>query len=219
MYLLEPDVEFLNDWLNAEEEIAFLVSNGPGHWIAKKEHAILPDIGTQTIGRGLYSNIPPEMAAEIKIPGFVEYALWHIPSGRLPLLTDGPVKLKFKKEDWETKDTVGDPWRGWKELRSGANPRVPYFGDTTSVLHLKIQLPLAEVISMSGFGWIGNYNSIIGNRAVPSTEKFWSRLRRMAKKVAVHIPRANRNDIKKEIYAFPSAYSAIRSGRLCAIDP
>ena len=37
MYLEKEDVEILNTWLNENEEIAFLVSNGSGKWIAKKQ--------------------------------------------------------------------------------------------------------------------------------------------------------------------------------------
>ena len=69
MYLLKQDVEFLNDWLNQESDIAFLVSNGAKKWIAKKEHNIISDTGTQT------SNYIVR-----------KYSLWHTPSGALPLL-------------------------------------------------------------------------------------------------------------------------------------
>ncbi len=41
LYLLDKDVEFLNDWINQEEEIAFLVTAGHKRWIVKKEHAML----------------------------------------------------------------------------------------------------------------------------------------------------------------------------------
>ncbi len=76
MYLLDKDVEFLNDWLDQEEEIAFLISNGPKTWIAKKEHNSLSDMGIQLFGDG----------HNFAIPNYAEYNLWHIPSGQLPLL-------------------------------------------------------------------------------------------------------------------------------------
>jgi hypothetical protein len=198
MYLLEKDVEFLNDWLNQEEEIAFLVSDGQKRWIAKEEHNILADIGTQLFGDG----------HGFLIPNFVEYELWHVPSGHLPLLDSN--------EDGK----IDNPWLGWTELRTGVNSRIPYFGaGHPGVIHLEIKLPHDEEIRMSNFGWIGNHYKIIGNGAEPTTEKFWNKLRRMAKKVGTQIPRCNVSDGKKEVFAFPTAYTEIKNGRLCALNP
>lgn len=212
MYLLDKDVEFLNDWLNQEEEIAFLVSSGHKKWIAKKEHNILTDIQTQTFGAG----------HNFTIPNYAEYTLWHVPSGPLPLLdaSKGVARLKFNKEDWDEDGKVENPWVGWTEIRQGANSRVPYFGaGHPGVIHLEIKLPQDDEIRMSNFGWIGNHYKIIGNGAEKVTEKFWSKLRRMAKKVAIQIPRSNEPNRKKEVFAFPTAYKEIQSGRRCALNP
>ena len=201
MYLLDKDVDFLNDWLNQEEEIAFLISDGRKKWIAKKEHNIASDIGRQKFG---------------------EYNLWHVPSGLLPLLganKDG-VKLKFGKEDWDKDGKVENPWLGWTEIRTGANSRIPYFGaGHPGVISLEINLPHDPEIRMSNFGWIGNHYKIIGNGAEQTTEKFWNKLRRMAKKIGTQIPRSNAQDGRKEIFAFPNAYEEIKNGRPCALNP
>ena len=223
MYLLQADVEFLNDWLNQEDEIAFIVSNGHKKWIAKKEHHILPDIGTQCwefdeAEFEVWGSDKPDLS----IPNFVEYQLWHVPSGPLPLLepVDGGVKLKFKKDDWEEEGKVGNPWLGWTEHRTGANPRMPYFGaGHPGVFHLEVKLPQEGEIPISNFGWIGNHYRIIGNGAEPATEKFWNKLRRMAKKVGTQIPRGNGTAWKKEVFAFPNAYKDIQNGRPCAVNP
>lgn len=223
MYLLDKDVEFLNDWLNQEEEIAFLVSAGHRRWIAKKEHAILPDIGKQlSEHEEAEYEIWGNDKLDLSIPDFVEYQLWHIPSGPLPLLdaNKGGVKLKFKKEDWEDDGKVDNPWLGWTEIRTGANSRIPYFGaGHPGVFHLEINLPHDKEIQMSNFGWIGNHYKIIGNGANQSTEKLWNKLRRMVKKVATQIPRSNNSNGKKEIYAFPTAYQEIKNGRPCSLNP
>jgi hypothetical protein len=223
MYLLDKDVEFLNDWLNQEEEIAFLISIGRRQWIAKKEHAILPDIGKQIWEHEeaeyeVWGNDKPDLS----IPNFVEYQLWHIPSGALPLLdaNKGGVKLKLKKEDWENEGKVDNPWLGWTEIRTGANPRIPYFGaGHPGVIHLELNLPHDNEIRMSNFGWIGNRYKIIGSAADQSTERFWNKLRRMAKKIGTQIPRSNDPNGKKEIFAFPTAYEEIRNGRPCSLNP
>ena len=212
MYLMKPDIEFLNDWLNQEEEIAFLLSNGDKKWIAKKQHFILPDIGTQKFGEGY----------DFNIPNFVEYNLWHIPSGPLPFLGENKsVKLIFKKEDWKDEAYIPNPWFGWTELRTGANERIPYFGaGHPGIIHLEIKLNDDDGgIPMSGFGWIGNHYKIIGNAAEETTEKFWNRLKKMAKKVGKQIPRGNNTNCRNEIFAFPAAYAEIQNGRPCADNP
>lgn len=201
MYLLDKDIDFLNNWLNQEEEIAFLVSNGHKKWIAQKEHNIKADIGTKKIA---------------------EYNLWHVPSGQLPLLdaNKDSVKLKFGKEDWDNDGKVENPWLGWTEISTGANSRIPYFGaGHPGVIHLELNLPYDQEIRMSNFGWIGNHYRIIGNGANQSTEKFWGKLKRMAKKVATQIPRSNHPIGKKEVFAFPTAYEEIKNGRPCSLNP
>ena len=203
MYLLDKDVEFLNDWLNQEEEIAFLISDGPKRWIAKKEHPILADVGTQLFGVQKYG-APFKFA----VPNAAEYHLWHVPSGALPLLNGDIV-------GW-----IENPWSGWTELRAGANFRIPYFGaGHPGAIHLEIHLPHGEEIRMSNFGWIGNHYKSIGSGADRSTEKFWSTLRRMARNVATQIARSNAPNGRKEVFAFPKAYEEIKNGRPCALNP
>lgn len=58
IFVDEPDAKLLIDWLNQEDEIAFLMSVGRGKWKAESSVADLKD---------------------------GEYSLWHIPSGPLPL--------------------------------------------------------------------------------------------------------------------------------------
>ena len=192
MYLAQQDVELLNNWLNQEDELAFLASNGGSKWIAQKEHDILTDLNTQVSGLGR-----------------VEYNLWHVPSGALPLLGLNS----------ELSTIVADPWTGWTELRPGANPTVPYFGaGHPGVISLKIKFSASGEIPMSDFSWIGNHYRIIGNGADKVTEKFWNRLRRMAKNKAMQVPRCNHHDRKKEIFAFPEAYKEIENGRPCSLN-
>ncbi|HYG50877.1 MAG TPA: hypothetical protein VD905_08230 [Flavobacteriales bacterium] len=212
MYLLREDIAFLNDWLNQEEEIAFLISQGHKKWIARKQHDILTDIGTQKFDDGY----------DFVILDFVEYNLWHISSGPLPLLesNSGGVKLKFNKKDWNDDGKITDPWSGWTEIRTGANSRIPYFGaGHPGIIHLEIKTSDNGEIPMSSFGWIGNHYKIIGNGADQTTEKFWNKLKRMVKKIGIQIPRGNLTEGKKEIYAFPTAFKEIQNGRQCSLNP
>jgi hypothetical protein len=202
MYLLSEDVAILNDWLNQEDEIAFLVSNGKNKWIATKQHDIMGDIEKQKFGK----------------TNFAEYKLWHVPSGPLPLSwTRGVIKSKQHSED-DVK--ISNPWAGWTEIMIGANSRVPYFGaGHPGVISLVIKISNDGEIPMSSFGWIGNHYKIIGNAADPTTEMFWNKLKRMVKKIGTHIPRSNSAGGKKEIYAFPVAYKEIQNGRQCSLNP
>jgi hypothetical protein len=63
MYLAQDDVQGVLDLLNDDPEIAFVVSNGPGEWVAKSE------VVTLSLSRT---------------------GLWHVPSGPLPLLRPKP---------------------------------------------------------------------------------------------------------------------------------
>ncbi|MGI4763013.1 MAG: hypothetical protein ACRYF0_20035 [Janthinobacterium lividum] len=199
MYLLPSDTELLNDWLNREIEIAFLVANGPASWIAQNTRIISRDIGTQVAMRG----------HSFLRPNYAEYNLWHVPSGPLPLLTHGL-----------TDGIIEDPWHGWTELRGGQNPRIPYFGaGHPGVIHLELKFYQGEEIPMSNFGWIGNHYRLIGSAADKSTEAFWKKLRSVIKKMATQIPRANYAGGKNEIFTFPAAYQEIKNGCPCAINP
>ncbi len=207
MYVLEKDVFLINEILNQDPQIAFLICNGPKTWMARQSHNITPDIGSQPSSNGNNS----------KLPNFVEYALWHIPSGPLPLISDID---DFKQTEAVRKDWVQDPWKGWTEKYLGPIHRRPYFGaGHPGIINLEIRLPLTGEIRISSFSWIGDHYKMIGIGANPATIKFWYKLRRTIKKVAKEIPRGNNPNWKKEIFAFPEAYSAIKSGNPCALNP
>lgn len=192
MYLTQQDVELLNNWLNQEVELAFLVSNGNRKWIAKKEHDISADLATQKSGLS-----------------YVEYNLWHVPSGPLPLLDLASAASA----------QIADPWAGWTEVRAGANSAIPYFGaGHHGVIHIEIKITDEGEIPISNLGWIGNHYKILGSGADKTTEKIWNKLKRMAKKEATQIPRCNDSKGKKEIYAFPTAYQEIEDGRICSLN-
>lgn len=182
LYADEEDFRVVHDYLNQKEDVAFIASDGPRRWRAM--HTI------------------PRMDG-------VRICLWHVPSGRLPLLHPHPSKVV---------DFICDPWSGWMELRTGAESTCPYFGAGHPGIIWLNHRPTAQLvpngIGLSSFEWIGNRYSLIGNPAPKATEKFWQSLRRWAKKSAVMIPREGAVDgPHPEIWAFPSALSAFRSGK------
>jgi len=181
IYADREDFEFLIDWLNNEDDIAFIVPNGHKSWIANKE----------------LNNFSNE-----------RLCLWHVPSGALPLL---------RGDTAQPDGIIENPWGGWTEERTGANPNNPYFGSGhPGIIWLNVRYESNEdkdTIGLSSFGWIGNWYRIIGQAAPAATEKWWQRLRRWVKKSSVRIPREGPIDgPDPEIWAMKSALEKIKSG-------
>ena len=129
--------------------------------------------------------------------------LWHTKSGPLPLVS----KTKIKEE-------IENPWDGWTEKRTGANPNKPYFGPGwPGVIQLKLRTDYDGEIKMSYLEWIGNHYSNIGIKAKESTKKLWSRLKREIGKKYSKIPRIDSDKTKVEVYAFPGALEEIQLGK------
>jgi len=183
MYLLNDDVVLLVEHLDNDADLAWLASNGPGHWIATLHHPAL----VRRMG------------------------LWHAPSGPLPLLSADPVEraLDWIHDPWSGwqerragRDPntpyfgAGHPGVYWLNLRTDPDrPR-----------------KTAE-IGLSSFEWIGNHYRQIGSRPDPSTERHWKALRRWVGKMAVKIPRTgDAGGSAPEIFAFPEALAAIGAG-------
>jgi len=177
MYATTEDFEEIRHFLNSEDAVAYLVSYGPKQWVAVNEIESWPSS---------------------------RVALWHIPSGPLPLLADEP--------GGEAKE-IADPWSAWTERRTGADPTTPYFGPGhPGVIWLNIRKGSSN-IGLSSFEWIGNHYRIIGAPAKPETEKWWRRLGRRMRRNAIRIPRRGPVDgSKAEIWAHPAALAAIREG-------
>ena len=135
------------------------------------------------------------------------FCLWHQQSGPLPMLRHGAPD-----------SIVVDPWAGWTEEVTGADPTQPYFGaGDPGIYWLNAQTAstwTAESIGLSSFEWIGNHYKIIGKEAPLATRQWWERLRRWVKKQAVRIPRAgNWDGPDAEIWAFPGALEEIKAGK------
>ncbi len=111
------------------------------------------------------------------------YTLWICLAGPLPLLRPHPQPNLI----------VDDPWSGWDELRTGANPNEAYFGASPVVvawLHVRTHgRESPESIGLSSFGWVGNKYRRVGKPAPPAALDWWKKLGRKVKKHAVRVPR------------------------------
>ena len=169
----EDDFTAILAYLNDHPDIAFIVADGPGRWRA-----------VRTLDRIDIDRI----------------ALWHIPSGPLPL-----PQSDHRQPD----QPIQDPWRGWNELRAGADGRYPWFGPGHPGVFWLQHNPkgpgTSHGVGISLFEWIGDHYSVIGRPASPATEKFWTDLRRWLTRQTM--PRGSAGDSR----AFPSAMAKIRA--------
>jgi len=151
----------------------------------------------------------------ISAKGIERVGLWHIPSGPLPLLPaiyDGPIHQ------------VDDPWLGWTEERTGANPNTPYFGaGHPGVIWLNLRTggkDSGSCCGLSSFEWIGNHYKVIGNAATPTTETWWKSLRRRVTKLSRKVPRQRLSSSSPpEVFAFPRAYTLLEAGGIADANP
>jgi hypothetical protein len=104
---------------------------------------------------------------EMNAQGNERVGLWHVPSGPLPLLP--PVH-------GDPIQQIHDPWFGWKEERTGADPNTPFFAAHTGVFWLNLHVEgkdRGSCCGLSSFEWVGNRYKIIGKGSQPSTEDWW----------------------------------------------
>jgi hypothetical protein len=192
--------------LDADPDIALIRPDGSGRWKAVRHIPALPD------GR---------------------YALWHIPSG--PITLDEPRKTKGRGKRNK------NPFAGWTEIGEPFEPGVPWISaaplgniwltirrsaGTANQTFRPTSLArpwtarASEVIGRSEFHWIGNYYSVIGERAPRVTEDWWKSLRKRIAKVTTQIPTTGPITRKpKEVWAFPQALKQIRAGMRRADNP
>jgi hypothetical protein len=205
MYLLDEDVTELCSMLNADPEVALIRPDGSKRWKADPHIPALPDGG---------------------------YVLWHIPSG--------PIMLEPRKPKGRVK-RIKDPFTGWAEIAQPSEPGVPWISAAPlGNIWLTIRRSAgtanqtfrptsmarpwtaraSEVIGRSEFHWIGNYYSVIGERAPRVTEEWWKSLRKRIAKVATQIPTTGPITRKpKEVWAFPQALEKIHGGMRRADNP
>lgn len=169
------------------DDIAFIIADGDRRWravsVAGSGH--LPCDGTRT-------------------------ALWHVPSGPLPLMGAEIIKPNGLPDVEPTRDIL-DPWSGWTEARTGANPSVPYFGaGHGGVFWLDLAMTGREPGSQCGqssLGWIGKRYP---DGAPQVTVDRWARLRRQIAKATRKAPLGGfRSGKRPTVFTFPHAFETL----------
>jgi len=191
IYMVEDDVPILVDWLNGEENVA---------WVLK-----VAQVGC------LYRWQAFHTIASVA-PG--EYCLWHtqfqrltIPSGS-PRVMDTAILDPFLGwNQWLDHDRAQTPWFG--ALHPG-----PFHFCYNPKGH---EAP--NSIGRSGFSWLADYFRPIGHGADLDSKKWWQRLRRFVKKETVRVSWPPDIDSRLRAYVFPRANEMHMLGTPLDVNP
>ncbi|WP_445427388.1 hypothetical protein [Alishewanella sp. HL-SH05] len=161
----------------------------------------------KSVGQGRW-----QAFSDFEISESGRYCLFHSESGPLPLLA---------KNQSDPDGKISNPFEGWQEKRSGANPTQPYFGaGHPAIFWLNARLKVEGKVGMSSFEWIGNHYARTGSPAPEVAKKWWGRLGRWVRKQSFKVPRSGALDGSgKEIWAFSSAMLEFESGVDRASNP
>lgn len=135
-------------------------------------------------------------------------ALWHV---------DGTPLSLFSADDDIPEKPIVNPWEGWEEELTGADPTTPYFGaGHPSVFWLNLNITGHEDNSECGLTtieWVGKRYAIIGNGPSQETVQKWTSLKRKISKSTKKIPLGGkRSTTRPEVFAFPYAFEHVQTG-------
>jgi hypothetical protein len=210
----EQDTVLLRDRLNADPEIAFLVSAG-------LVHPERSDVGTAVSG-----GYRQRWKAESKVDTLADgrHVLWHVPGGPLPLRPDTSQGVTLGA--LRNQRAIPDPWSGWVEEQAGANSTGPSFCAASSVIDLTLRSRVspytaAERTSLPRLVsyWTAGEDMLVASDfafggdlspATPQTLRWWSRTKRWIGTVAVRLQSPGRQPTN--FWAFPSAFRRLKAG-------
>jgi hypothetical protein len=208
----EHDARLLLDRLNSDQEIAFIVPDGP---LGPENLPPGSDRHTSTACTMRIADVGVQRAQRWKAVRAVdalidgEHSLWHVPAGPLPLMTpqySGVLKLPYPP--------IPDPWAGWTGL-GAFGPRChpwirlalwtrhqPYTQQERTALNELNAFWINEhdMLVVSGFQWTGGHF-----RPAPAqTQRWWNRMKGWVDRTAVKLPGG--------FWAFPSALQKLKDG-------
>ena len=199
MYLDLADLPLLEQFLNDDDQIIYVVKTGESQFQTLKSLTLRPFMRT---GESQFQTFK-----SLTLQPFMRCVLWHLPCGDIPadcrdaegrITTDpsikhlGAIQLTLQVRPGKYQTLV---------------PRLT--GDGSDLCTFESDI----AIGRSDFGWVGNRYSIIGKKANPETARWWNRLRRWVSKQAIKVTWDGPIDgTDPRAWAFPAAYSAIKSG-------
>ncbi|NQW93668.1 MAG: hypothetical protein HQ446_06480 [Polaromonas sp.] len=189
-YATSPDAKIITDYLNHDDEIAYLVADG--------EHRRKAVSKVSTLEPGLT-------------------ILWHVPSGDLFYKKDRTSEELFRVADpwlgWETPLSIEMAGRTpFFEAETQTK--------TDSINFRPSSLRNPEDIGLSSIGWLGNHYSIIGIKAEPHTVKHGQKIRRWFNKAGVVRKRvAGSHDVRLNASTFPDAAIRKEAGKSFSVNP
>ncbi len=186
-YATSVDVEQVRLWINAEEDVS---------WIVKQSQT-----GTR------YSWKLVDELDSIKDQH--EYTLWHRKAGSIQVPSPGltgtpPVVLNPRKGWTQTLEhnNAQSPWLG-KGRKHEINLR---FTETSP--------SDPNLIGRSEFYWDGNRFRVLGAAAHPDVARWWSRLKRFIQRSSIQVPWPEENPkTRLAAYVFPDAWAQCRNGK------
>jgi len=202
-YADHQDVGIILQKLGIDPDIALIVQKGRNRWVAEREFPNLTD---------------------------GKYYLWHVPTGRLPIIksrtcfsfSHKPRRVRIDDKlylDFTPKEVswVENPWIVWKAEVWPTYPSLPCLPSSPEIIELGLLVKGTEYpgsIGMSCFGWIGDRYRSVDYPAHEGTEKWWRNLRNwIAKNAEAKVPRFGPLDgPNPEIWALPFAYTKIAHG-------
>jgi len=186
-YASTADLPLVQDTVAADADLALLASEKGNWWKA---------------------------TLDVTLAGDGRYALWHVPTGPLPLMPG---------DGGDATAMIDDPFGGWRQLRFSDLDGRPFFDSSPGVLwldlHTKAKQPGCN-LGMSSIDWIGNRFWALGRTAPEVTKKRWNKLRRDFSRLGPRVPRGGINEEgKPEVIALPGALEMLREGVKAATFP
>lgn len=188
----QQDAEILLQWLNSEDEIAFIVPDS--YQAPQRNWKVVRTIDSFKDG---------------------EYSLWHI-AGSLPVLTniDSRQVIFDPWEDWTERGTGANSTTPYFGPGHPAEIRLelwlrhhPYSDTEKTTLPMLVSWWMGDedLLPASSFQWIGN-------RYQPAPQETWRWWRRLKALVARKAIRLTPPEVRWSFWAFPSAFRKLKNG-------
>jgi hypothetical protein len=205
MYLDHADLALLEQFLNDDDQIIYVVKTGESQVQTLKSQTLPPSMKTYESQFQTFKSLT--------LQPFMHCTLWHLPCGEIPAdCRDSQGRITIDPYIKHL-GAIGLDLQVRPGICQTFVPRPNGVGHELSTFESEI------AIGRSDFGWVGNKYSIIGKKANPETERWWKHLRRWVSKHATKVTWDDTTDLDARAWAFPAAYSAIKSGTPRNVNP